>query len=146
MSCSLEEKFIVRAEELLKAKFPESFRKMMMQYNGPEIFLDDEVIPTGGNLNILPIYDDSDRKRIRRTFNDIVRETKTARIEWELDDSVVVIGENGSGDLLTYCIESDGKIGSKVYWWSHELRTFNIVAEDISEIAEPDYNKFYGLE
>ncbi len=59
--------------------------------------------------------DDSDRKRLSRTANDIVRETEAAR-EWdEFPADVVAIAGDGSGDALVLLPGSD-----EIYIWSHE--------------------------
>jgi hypothetical protein len=130
MAFPVDEKYIVIAEEALGAKFPASFREKMMKLNGGAV----EVASDYFELH--PFYDTSDKKRIKRTCNSIVHETKTARDHYRLPENLIVIGNNGGGDVLVYKIESDGNIGNKVYWLDHETEELVFAANDFSELNE----------
>ena len=83
-----------------------------------------------------PFYDTSDKKRIKRTCNSIVHETKTARDHYRLPKYLIVIGNNGGGDVLVYKIEENRKIEPTVYWFDHETEELVFAANDFSELKE----------
>jgi hypothetical protein len=130
MAFPVEEKFIERAEAELGTKFPKSFRNKMMELNGGGV----EVATDYFELH--PFYDTSDKKRIKRTCNSIVHETKTARDHYRLPTNLIVIGSNGGGDVLTYKIDENGNIDPKVYWFDHETGELVFAVNDFSELNE----------
>ena len=130
MPFPVEEKFIEKAEAELGTKFPESFRMKMMKLNGGGIEVSDDY------FELHPFYDTSDKKRIKRTCNSIVHETKTARDYYRLPSNLIVIGNNGGGDVLVYKIEENGEIRSTVYWFDHETEELVFAAKDFSELNE----------
>jgi cell wall assembly regulator SMI1 len=69
-----EDKFM-DAETALGMRFPDPLRNRLKIQNGGEVSASDD-----GWL-LYPVRDASDRKRLSRTANDIVTETKNAR-EW----------------------------------------------------------------
>ena len=130
MAFPVEEKFIERAEEELGVKFPASFRNKMMRFNGGGIEVSTDY------FELHPFYDTSDKKRIKRTCNSIVHETKTAHDHYRLPINLIVIGNNGGGDVLVYKIEENGNIDPKVYWFDHETEELVFAANDFSELSE----------
>lgn len=89
MPFPVEEQYIIQTERKLSVTFPDSFRKKMMRENGGEILTEVD------DWQLYPFLDASDRKRLTRTANDIVRETEQAR-EWrDFPEAAVAIGENG---------------------------------------------------
>lgn len=130
MAFSVEEKFVELAEAELGAKFPESFRSRMIKSNGGCVEVSDDYY----ELN--PFYDTSDKKRIKRTCNSIVHETKTYRGHYGLPHDLIVLGGNGGGDLLVYKIEEGGKVDPKVYWRNRDTEELVIVANDFTELEE----------
>jgi hypothetical protein len=90
----VDEKYIANTENELGVKFPDSFRKKMMKSNGGgvEVSMD--------YFEIHPFYDTSDKKRIKRTCNSILYETKIAREHYRLPESLIVIGNNGAARFL----------------------------------------------
>src|SRR5262249_60497696 len=75
MPFSLDQSFIVAAEEKLGAKLPYSYRHAMMKDNGGAVQAD------GDYWHLYPIRDNSDRNRLKRSCNDILYETRLMR-EW----------------------------------------------------------------
>ena len=75
MPFDLAERFIGAAEEKLGAPLPHSYRQAMMASNGGEVTAYD------GVWSLYPILDTSDRKRLSRSCNDILRETRVMR-DW----------------------------------------------------------------
>jgi hypothetical protein len=138
MAFPVEEKFIEIAEAELGIRFPESFRNKMMKLNGGyvQFSIEDDVGEDEVEYYELnPFYDTSDKKRIKRTCNSIVHETKTYRDQYGLPQNLIVLA-NSDGDLLVYKIEENGKIDPAVYWLDRETEELVIVANDFSELKE----------
>ena len=130
MPFPVDEKYILSTEEKLKVKFPESFRKKMIEENGGTV----ETPPDAWDL--YPFFDTSNKKRMKRTSNDIIRETNVAR-EWDtFPKDAIAIGANGSGDQLIFMRVSvaPDKCENTVYWWDHENGNINKVANDFNEL------------
>jgi len=136
MAFPVEEKFIEIAEAELGIKFPESYRNKMMKLNGGCVKLPDEDDVDEDEVSyyeLNPFYDASDKKRIKRTCNSIVHETKTYREQYGLPQNLIVLADS-DGDLLVYRIEENGKIDPKVYWRDRDTEELVIVADDFSEL------------
>ncbi|MDH5573087.1 MAG: SMI1/KNR4 family protein [Gammaproteobacteria bacterium] len=130
MAFPVEEKYIEVAEAELGVKFPESFRNKMMKKNGGEVAVLED------SFELHPFYDTSDKKRIKRTCNSIVHETKNSQIYYRLPSNLIVIGNNGGGDELVYKVEVNGNINPAVYWFNHETEELEHAANDFSELRE----------
>lgn len=94
MPFDLAENFISVAEELLQAKLPASYRSSMLMSNGGELEIEDDV------WQQYPIADTSDRKRLSRTANHIIKETSHLKSWPGFPEEAVAIAGNGSGDQL----------------------------------------------
>ncbi len=130
MPFPIDEKYIIQSEEKLDAKFPHSFKEKMKIENGGEVETPPDV------WNLYPFFDTSDKKRLKRTSNDIVRETKKAK-EWkDFPESAIAIGSNGCGDQLIFLRteESPQVLSASVYWWDHETGNINKIADDYSSL------------
>lgn len=86
---------------------------------------------------LYPIFDDSDRKRLKRTCNDIVRETERMQ-EWsDFPPDALAIGHNGGGDKLILLADSESdRYADAVYWWDHETGEVDEVADAFEELSE----------
>ena len=93
MPFPVDSKFIEAAEQKLGLTFPSMFRGYMMKSNGGDIETDLDA------WQLFPFLDSSDRKRLARTCNDIVRETILARDLPGFPSGAVAIGSNGGGDV-----------------------------------------------
>ena len=127
MPFTLDDKFLLSAEEKLGAKLPDSYRQAMMAANGGEVAsgLDD--------WYLYPIMDSTDRKRLARTCNDVVAESMRLA-EWErFPRQALAIANNGEGDQLIF-LRSDDRYGPAVYCWSHESGELTKVAEDFAQL------------
>jgi hypothetical protein len=71
----LDERFIIATEQKLVASLPYSYRQAMMTSNGGELLAHNDV------LDLHPILDTSDRKRLKRSCNDILHEAAFMR-DW----------------------------------------------------------------
>jgi len=124
----LEEKFILQAETELEASLPESYKISMQQNNGGEI-------ETSGDVwDQYPIFDKSDRKRISRTCNHIIAETKSCEDFGNFPPNALAIAGNGCGDQLIL-LKQSSNYGNSIYIWSHETGEVDKVANKFSELT-----------
>lgn len=130
MAFPVDEKYIEKAESELGVRFPDSFREKMSRVNGGGVAVSTD------DFELHPFFDTSDKKRLKRTCNSIVHETKTARQHYELPDGLVIIGNNGGGDVLVYKFDSSGRSDGKVYWLDHENGDLNLAAHDFCELSD----------
>jgi len=132
MPFPVEGKHIRATEEKLGVRFPLSYLARMQSENGGEIRASEET------WQLHPFFDDSDKKRLIRTCNDIVRETMSERLlDWFPKDGVA-IGDNGTGDKLVFRADSEkpGRLANKVFWWFHDSGECKKVADDFNELME----------
>jgi hypothetical protein len=106
---------IEEAEALLGRRLPGGLRDRLMRDNGGEIEVDG--YPGDNSIWFLhPVWAPTDRRRISRTANHIVGETREAHDTiGDLPAGSVVIAANGTGDLLLLPADRDD-----VVWWDHE--------------------------
>lgn len=131
MAFPVEERFILETEKKLGAKLPSTYVKKMMQENGGQ------VETPGDSWALHPIFDSSDKQRLKRTCNDVVRETHNAR-EWVgFPADAVAIGSNGCGDQLVLLrdVKQLGVLAEAVYWWDHETKELNKIAANFGELV-----------
>lgn len=128
LAFNLEEKFILAAETELKAKLPENYKTAMQKNNGGEI----EV--AGDIWEQYPIFDTSDRKRIARTCNHIISETRSSEGFGNFPVNALAIAGNGCGDQLIL-LKQNGNYSDSVYIWSHETGEVVKVSSCISELT-----------
>jgi hypothetical protein len=104
----------------------------MMRDNGGELATEED------DWQLFPFFDSSDKKRLSRTANNIVRETDMAKKWPNFPADCIAIASNGSGDLLVYKRESSQatKLEEVVYFWSHETGELNKVSSSFSELSE----------
>ncbi|QDT24786.1 SMI1 / KNR4 family protein [Gimesia panareensis] len=127
----VEERFIHETEKRLGLKLPPDYVNKMMKANGGEV----QTTPDAWVL--YPIFDTSDKKRLKRTCNDVVRETESARDWVGFPDEAVAIGSNGCGDQLVLLRDkkSPEVSGDEVFWWDHETGALNMVAARFADLT-----------
>ena len=110
--------------------FPLGLKSRLSKDNGGEI----EV--AGDYWQLIPFLDGSDRKRIARTCNDIVRETARMRAWRGFPADAFVVAQNGGGDCLIIRPEADGssELGETIYLWDHETGEHAPVANSLDSI------------
>jgi hypothetical protein len=119
----VDEARIAAAEEALGRRLPHGLRERLRRDNGGEIPV--EGYPGDDVWQLHPVWDDGDRKRMARTASHVVRETDE---HGELlPEGTVVIGDNGSGDLLVLPAGSDNPA-----WWDHETGDLQPITTDWS--------------
>ena len=125
MPFPIEERFILEAEQRLGISLPLAYRKKLMRENGGQL----ETPPDSWTL--YPVRDSSDRKRLKRTCNDIVLETENARRWTGFPRDSVAIGANGGGDrLILRPNPADSSVlSSEVAWWDHETGAINPIGD-----------------
>ena len=128
MAFPVDEKFIALAEKELGVQFPPSFRSKMIQSNGGEVAVGEDCFA------LFPFYDTSDKKRIKRTCNSIVHETKNERTHYQMPSNLIAIGNNGGGDLLVFQVNELSGGEANVYWLDHENGDINIAAKSFAEL------------
>jgi hypothetical protein len=123
-------KHVNDAEAKLGVRFPPSFVVKMTKLNGGS------VTTAIDSWELYPFLDSSDRKRLARTCNDIVRETKLARQAPQFPRDAVAIGDNGGGDHLVLLPEIDAPLvlSHAVFWWDHETGEMHHVADDFADL------------
>ena len=125
-------KYIIETEQELGLVFPDSFKSKMTKENGGELITEED------DWQLFPFFDKLDNKRISRTCNHIVLETKQARAWDNFPDNGIAIASNGSGDNLIL-LPSDNdkkKLREEIYLWQHETGDIQEVAKTIDELTE----------
>jgi dipeptidyl aminopeptidase/acylaminoacyl peptidase len=122
--------YINEAEQQLGVLFPESFRSHLLKSNGGEVEYEDD------SWEIFPVFDKSDRKRMARTANHIVNETRQARSWSGFPPNAVAFCSNGTGDRLVFIPDQSTaqQLSNTVYLWDHETAQTIVVAEDFAKL------------
>ena len=130
MPFPIDIKFVTETERKLGVKFPPSYVIRMVKSNGGDV----QTPPDAWML--YPIFDTSDKKCLKRTCNDVVRETQAAKDWPDFPPDAVAIGANGGGDQLVFIPQSDAPelLAHEVYWWDHETGYLNKVADDFGDL------------
>jgi len=103
---------ISAAETALGFSFPAALRERLSRENGGCVYVGDDP----DNVWWLhPVWDDTDRKRMGRTANHILRETNSIRQWRRFPSDAAAIAENGTGDCLLVHKGDD-----QIYWFDHE--------------------------
>ena len=130
MPFPVKEGDVSEAEEKLGVRLPKAYRAKLMRENGGELSTPPD------HWHLYPVRDASDRKRLKRTFNDIHLETTRAR-EWNgFPQTGVAIGANGGGDQLVFLPDPADPmvLDAALYWWDHETGVTNRIAEDVATL------------
>ena len=122
--------YVKSAEAKLDVAFPLGFVARMVLENGGEIQIE-------GDLWWLhPFLDTSDKTRLKRTCNDIVRETESARKWRGFPPNAVAIAANGTGDqlILLPSPPQPQRLQDAVFIWDHETGEVSQIADDFFEL------------
>jgi hypothetical protein len=83
--------------------------------------------------NLHPILDASDRKRVKRSCNDILRETALMH-DWRgWPENALAIGSNGGGDRLVL-LKVNRNYEPTIYVWLQDSRELVAVADSFSDL------------
>jgi hypothetical protein len=91
-----------------------------------------EIEAAGDEWQLHSIEDTSERKRLSRTTNHVLKETKACQGWPGFPPEAVAIAVNGGGDTLVL-LRRNGEFERSVYAWSHETRSLSKVGSDFSE-------------
>lgn len=111
---------------------PQVYKQRMARANGGTLSLGDEV------WFLFPLRDHSDRAALRRTAEDVQRETSRARADGlGFPDDGIAIGHNGAGDILF--LRCDGSL-VRDELWTFRMRGGELacVATDLSTLWGTD--------
>jgi len=130
MAFPISESELAKTEAKIGIRFPESFRSAMMTDNGGEVITEED------QWELFPFLDTSDRKRLSRTSNDILRETTESRKWRGFPQDGWSVANNGFGDHILFIrSKSDPtKFEDTVYTFWHETGTVKVLAKDFSEL------------
>jgi hypothetical protein len=130
MPFPLDSRLVQQAQQKLGRALPLGYVARMCRDNGGQLSVGPDV------FNLFPILDTTDRKRLARTCNDILRETATAR-EWpDFPPEALAIGDNGGGDKLVFLPDPEvPRFADAVYWWDHETGELQLVADAFEELG-----------
>ena len=130
MPFPVDSTYIRRTEQRLGRGLPLGYVASITKENGGVILLGDEA------WFLFTVFDDSVRRRLKRTCNDLIRETASAR-EWpDFPEQAVAIANNGAGDTLFFLPSPThpSRFGDTVYLWDHEASEARPVADDFLEL------------
>ncbi|HEX8017686.1 MAG TPA: SMI1/KNR4 family protein [Flavobacterium sp.] len=132
MAFPIDLKYIIETERELEVEFPYEFKQKMINLNGGALITEDD------DWQLYPFFDKSDKKRISRTCNHIVLETKQAKKWSGFPLNAIAIATNGCGDklILLPLDTNEKKLGENIFLWFHETGKTQEVAETISELIE----------
>jgi len=128
MAFDIAEEQVVATEVELGRKLPPIYRSMMIVHNGGIAFDEED------QWDLHPIRDTSDRKRLSRSSNHILAETKSAQ-EWNgFPKDALAIGGNGFGDVMMLLPSpADPSVyGDQIYAFWHETGEVKPLADDLS--------------
>ena len=131
MPFPVDPRFIDESERKLATTFPSTFRGKMIRHNGGTVEC------AGDAWELYPFLDSSDRKRLSRTCNDIVRETNMLRQWPTFPAAAVAIAGNGTADQLVFLPRPDrpNELGPAVFLWDHETGDLEKVGDDPDELV-----------
>ncbi|UPG96507.1 SMI1/KNR4 family protein [Luteibacter aegosomatissinici] len=111
MAFTVDEEHISKAEQALGRQLPVELKQRLRRNNGGDLATED------ADWILFPVYDPTDRKRIARTANHIVRENESWR-QWSgFPEGAIAIASDGEGNALVILVGSD-----EVLAWNHETR------------------------
>lgn len=123
MPFDLKEEFINRAEQDLNiSKFPENYRQFMMLSNGGFFEVGDDDSDEYVGFDLYPIADMSEKKRMKRTFNNVVRETLNSRNNYVSGeyDNYILIGDDGGQGVYLFKINPDRSVDENVWYRAYD--------------------------
>jgi hypothetical protein len=128
MAFDLSEEQVALTESELGRRLPPVYRAAMMANNGGTAITDED------QWDIHPIKDVSDRKRMSRSCNDIIAETKAARGWRAFPSDALAIGSNGLGDvmLLLPSQTEPATFSDLIFAYWHETGEVKPLADDFS--------------
>jgi hypothetical protein len=128
MIFELDGRFIIAAEQALGASLPYSYRRAMVTNNGGRVLAFDDV------WDLHPILDTSDRRRLKRSCNNILRETEFMSDWPSWPEGAIAIASNGGADRLVL-LKVNRRYEPTIYVWLHDTGELVAVADVFSDLA-----------
>lgn len=128
MAFDISDEQIAATESILGRKLPPIYRSIMSKNNGGTAFTDED------QWDIHPIKDASDRKRLSRSCNHVLIETKSAK-EWRgFPSDALAVGGNGFGDVMILLPSDTDEttFGDRLFVFWHETGSVEPLADDLS--------------
>ncbi|EPM4644594.1 TPA: SMI1/KNR4 family protein, partial [Vibrio parahaemolyticus] len=129
MAFNLTEEQLVNTEGELGARLPHDYRESMKTDNGGEATTEED------DWELYPIKDNSDRKRLARTCNHIIAETKACFGFGNFPHHALAIASNGLGDQMVFLKESE-QFKPEVYVWLHETGEIKLLASSFAKLEK----------
>lgn len=129
MAFNLTEEQLLNTEVELGAKLPHDYRESMKISNGGEATTEE------ADWELYPIKDNSDRKRLARTCNHIITETKLCFGFGNFPHHALAIASNGLGDQMVLLKESN-QFKPEVYIWLHETGEIKLLASSFAKLEK----------
>jgi len=128
MPFPVDDRWIQAAEAKLGVIFPEALRLRLRRENGGNV--------GDSEWELHPVFDQSDRKRLKRTANDIVQETASARSWTGFPAAGIAIASDGYGNHLVLLPEEDGQpeLSSLPYFWDHETGELQALEAHLADL------------
>jgi hypothetical protein len=131
MAFPVDRTHVKAAEAKLGVTFPLGFVSRMAKNNGGDVLIAGEL------FCLFPFFDTTDRTRIKRTCNDVVRETSLARQAPGFPGDAVAIGSNGTADrlILLPSVSQPARLQDAVCLWHHDTDEVMKVADDFTDLT-----------
>lgn len=121
MASPIDVKWIEKMELELNFFLPVEYKEAMAKENGGMVESNDE------DWELFKITDQTNKKTIAKTWNNVKKETMTAR-QWKgFPSNAIAIGESSCGDKLILFPENNF-----IYQWSHETALIEKIADSFS--------------
>lgn len=122
---------ITKAEDALKRRFPESFRRWLLQNNGTSI----------EDVTIFPVYDERDP---RKTWDSIVRNYESNWLKWiavlgrsSNSSHLLPFGEFGTGDYFCFDFSSEHNESEReIVLWRHDENSTKPIAKNFDDFVQ----------
>ncbi|MEM1178462.1 MAG: SMI1/KNR4 family protein [Acidobacteriota bacterium] len=130
MPFPVQERYIEAVETKLGVKLPQDYRQKLMRENGGELALPPD------HWELFPVLDTSHKKRLKRTCNDIVLETKNSQKWAGFPPQGVAIGTNGGGDKLVFMPSASDplQLAPDLLRWDHETGRLHRIPSTLDEL------------
>ena len=130
MPFPVDPQHVEKTEATLGRRLPTAYRQQLLRANGGAVFLHEDTV-----WWLYPVFDGSTTKRLKRTCNDIVRETKEAQAWPGFPADAIAIAHDGSGNFLVLTPADDSSFGDPVFMWDHEVGKLEQVADSFDELT-----------
>ncbi len=122
----IDRSHVERAEETLGVVFPPLYRAWILEKNGGTVRFRDE------EWTVNPLFDDTDRRTMRKTASHLVADTLFVRGYPTFPGNGVSIAQANVARLVLMPRGDDPKVlGEHVYYWDADLELFEVVADDV---------------